>query len=388
MIAPGADRPVAADVATHAVRPPAPAEAVTTVALAPAPRENLDSRASMRFDLFLFSAAATVLITRTYLEATGYPQVGGKLHIAHVLWGGLLLGAAVLILLVALGSAVKFWASLIGGVGFGLFIDEVGKFLTKDVDYFFKPAIAIIYAVFISAYVIGRELLARRRPTPARIEAIAAQAVADHALGQLTDRRRDAVRQLLAKHTDTPSAGLLSQLLDGPDRPRRAGIEEWFAAVGRWWQRVVVAAARRRWVRGIVWTILIVQSASALLTSALLVWGVIADDDIASISTGEIINFIGSIVQALLITIGLVLIRRKHRLAGLRTIRAGLFITLTFTLVIEFGEEQLGALVSFGIVSVMYLVIGALSRIELPERVSRRQRRQQRRAVMTPLPAE
>ena len=53
-----------------------------------------DSRASIRFDTFLFAAAATVLITRTYLKLTGYPQVGGhsQLHVAHVLWGGLLLG--------------------------------------------------------------------------------------------------------------------------------------------------------------------------------------------------------------------------------------------------------------------------------------------------------
>jgi hypothetical protein len=35
------------------------------------------------------SFAATVVITRFYLELTGYPQIGsGELHIAHLLWGG------------------------------------------------------------------------------------------------------------------------------------------------------------------------------------------------------------------------------------------------------------------------------------------------------------
>ena len=41
-------------------------------------------------DTFLVSAVATLLIIRIFLEATGYPQLGGNgLHIAHVLWGGL-----------------------------------------------------------------------------------------------------------------------------------------------------------------------------------------------------------------------------------------------------------------------------------------------------------
>ncbi len=47
-------------------------------------------------------------------------------------------------------------------MGFGLFIDEVGKFVTEDVNYFFRPAVAIIYAVLIYSYVVGRELISRR----------------------------------------------------------------------------------------------------------------------------------------------------------------------------------------------------------------------------------
>ncbi len=38
----------------------------------------------------------TVIATRVYLELTGYPQLGNSvLHIAHALWGGLLLIIAV-----------------------------------------------------------------------------------------------------------------------------------------------------------------------------------------------------------------------------------------------------------------------------------------------------
>ena len=43
-------------------------------------------------------AIATILITRLYLQLTGYPQVGGgDLHIAHALYGGALMMLALLI---------------------------------------------------------------------------------------------------------------------------------------------------------------------------------------------------------------------------------------------------------------------------------------------------
>lgn len=56
----------------------------------------------------------------------------GDFHIAHVLWGGLLGAvAAVLLLFIWRGPNVICVGSLLAGIGFGLFIDEVGKFITS-----------------------------------------------------------------------------------------------------------------------------------------------------------------------------------------------------------------------------------------------------------------
>ena len=101
----------------------------------------------------LASAVASVLATRLSLELTGYPQLGNDtLHIAHVLWGGLLMLVAGRLSLASYGSGIRRLSAAVLGVGFGLFVDEIGKFITRDHDYFFRPAAALIYISFVLLY--------------------------------------------------------------------------------------------------------------------------------------------------------------------------------------------------------------------------------------------
>lgn len=105
--------------------------------------------------LMLISFAVSVLGTRLFLVLTGYPQIGNDtLHIAHALWGGLLLFIASLLPLLFDNRHVYTWSAVLSGVGTGLFIDEVGKFITQDNDYFFPAAAPIIYAVFLITVLI------------------------------------------------------------------------------------------------------------------------------------------------------------------------------------------------------------------------------------------
>ena len=114
--------------------------------------------------LTLLSFAASVAGTRLFLEITGYPQLGGGgIHIAHVLWGGMLLFAASLLPLILANRWVYPLTALIAGTGVGLFIDEVGKFITSNNDYFFPAAAPIIYAFFLVIVLIYARI---RRPPP------------------------------------------------------------------------------------------------------------------------------------------------------------------------------------------------------------------------------
>ncbi len=172
-------------------------------------------RARDQLELFLLAAVTSLLGVRFYLHITGYPQIGsGGLHIAHMLWGGLLMLASIVIALSFLGARALRVAALLGGVGFGVFIDELGKFITHNNDYFYQPAIGLIYAVFIIIY-LSFNFLTRRQRLSSREYQLNALAELEEAIVQDMDETEKArVQSLLAQadHTDS-FTGQLEQLL-------------------------------------------------------------------------------------------------------------------------------------------------------------------------------
>ena len=123
-----------------------------------------DPRGSEHVLGFVLTTVATIVVTRAYLQLTGFPQVGGEtLHIAHVLWGGLFMALAMVLVLSFAGPVVRPPAAFLGGIGFGLFIDEVGKFLTQDNDYFFQPAPMIMYLTLVVLIILADVLHALDR---------------------------------------------------------------------------------------------------------------------------------------------------------------------------------------------------------------------------------
>ena len=107
------------------------------------------------------AAIVTVHGVRFLLEVAGYPRLGGGgLHVAHLLWGGLLMLAGTSLMFLFLDRRVQYAAAVVSGVGFGLFIDELGKFVTADNNYFFRPAIALIYLVFVCLFLVLRSVSA------------------------------------------------------------------------------------------------------------------------------------------------------------------------------------------------------------------------------------
>lgn len=127
------------------------------------------SRADRDFLIMLLGFGISVVATRLFLEATGYPQVGNSvLHIAHAVWGGLLQFIAICILLVYANRWRYPLSAAIGGVGVGLFIDEIGKFITQSNDYFFPFAAPIIYASLVLVALLYLHMRRSRPSQPVR----------------------------------------------------------------------------------------------------------------------------------------------------------------------------------------------------------------------------
>ncbi|PZR51996.1 hypothetical protein DNL40_14085 [Xylanimonas oleitrophica] len=214
-----------------------------------------DTAAVRHLVTFLVVTVATVLLTRGFLALAGYPQVGGAgLHVAHVLWGGLLLAVAVVVLLSYVGPAVRSLGAVLAGVGFGLFVDEIGKFVTADNDYFYGPTAALIYAVLVVLVLLVEAMHGRRRHHRAEYLAVAADRAAAGLAGGLTDAGRAEVLVLLQRGGDEPGAAELRRLVDAiphddvtvPDPVRGLVLraDRWLrAAVRLRWAGVVVVAA-------------------------------------------------------------------------------------------------------------------------------------------------
>ncbi len=170
-------------------------------------------------EMFLVASAASVLGIRGFLAAAGYPQIGGGgLHIAHMLWGGLFMLLALLLLFSSLGQISLRLSAILGGIGFGTFIDELGKFITSDHNYFFSPTIGLIYIIFIAIFLVMRALVRRR--------AVSHNAALANALNRLEligsrpigrSKRNEILALLRNAHADDPLARTLREYIDSAD---------------------------------------------------------------------------------------------------------------------------------------------------------------------------
>jgi|GEM_PF-247225 len=180
-----------------------------------------DPQAVPHLTAMLVAAVSTVLLVRGGLALAGYPQVGGGgLHIAHVLWGGLLMIIGLVLLLSFVGPVIRPVASVLAGIGIGLFIDEVGKFVTSDNNYFYRPATAIMYVVLVGLVLLVHALHGRRPHHPSEHLAGAVDQAVAGVVGGFTERRRAAVRRQLHRSGQAPGRPEATALIRAvPDDP-------------------------------------------------------------------------------------------------------------------------------------------------------------------------
>lgn len=164
---------------------------------------------------FLVSAVVSIFVIRLYLKLAGYPQIGsGDFHIAHMLFGGFFMMAALIILLSFLSKAASNAASILGGIGFGMFIDELGKFITSNNDYFFQPSIALIYIIFVLVYLISKFIPNYRQISQKEYLVNAIEMIKESAINDFDIEEKQQAKLYLRKcDQDNPTVDSLNKLL-------------------------------------------------------------------------------------------------------------------------------------------------------------------------------
>ncbi|MFI2708800.1 hypothetical protein ACH495_01530 [Micromonospora sp. NPDC018662] len=304
------------------------------------PTRAIDAAAYLQ--AFVLSGVVTVLAVRAYLQATNYPQLGGGgLHIAHVLWGGLLLVVGLGIALVFLGGGPRTAGAVVGGVGFGLFIDEVGKFVTARTDYFYAPAAAIIYVAFallvlLTQAVRGRT--GRARLTPAERTANALDLVLSGLPGGLTDRRRIAVLRLV-QGTGPATEAALVQLLDAVPRREPPPVHLWQRGA-EWARRLAAWAVGRRWL---VWPVVVWLVVEPVVTVVAVVLDGVTGALDQEREWGAVLGVTATALVTAVLSLRAAWLLRRDRTEAFRLFKLALLVDLLFGQVFNFTVNQFGA---------------------------------------------
>lgn len=331
-------------------------------------------------EIFLVSAVASILTIRFFLRISGYPTLGGEsLHIAHMLWGGLLMLVAMILLLSFLGRHASRAAALIGGIGFGTFIDEVGKFVTHDNDYFFQPAISVIYGIFILTFLSARALHGR---SYTRTEYLlnALHELEEVALRDLDEYElRRALRYLERSDPDHPLVPVITELLShvelvpvpspGPLSRLRGWLRDRYRSVTQ----------RRAFAVGLV----VFFAGQFLLRLAhvvflLLGWRFEFGDlsgagwwsRVAGVETS--LGFVDwaqlctSLLSGVFVGWGIALLTRS-RLAAYGMFKRSLLVTIFLTQVLMFYEQELSALVGLAFNILVLLALQVMMQREQEE---------------------
>ncbi len=277
-----------------------------------------DTDADEAFELLVFIAVATILAIRAFLALTGYPRLGGGgLHIAHMLWGGLFMLVAIVLLLVFWNPVMRRVAAGVAGVGFGFFIDELGKFVTDDNDYFFRPTAAALYLLFLGLLGFARWLRSGIRHDEEEV------------------RVNATLRTMLAAH--------------------RLGVGPLGPALAR--TRLVVAGAYVRLVRKpgfagalTLWFLFIA------LTNLVSVLGVVVVARIRGVGAW-MIQGLGALLEGVFAWVGGWLLLRKRRLSAYRWFQRSLLVSLLVVQVVHFYTNQFWALSGVAVNVLLYLAL-------------------------------
>lgn len=318
---------------------------------------------------FFVSAVVAILSIRFFLTLAGFPQVGGRgLHIAHLLWGGLFMLIAVILLLAFLGRRNQHAAAVLGGIGFGTFIDELGKFITSDNNYFFQPAIALIYTIFVLLFLVFRRLERPKSYTPAELLANALDEVKEIVLHRNSAGHDPAISAFLQSDSaHNPLSGALAQALQHADE-QTAQQQTRVTRAAQSIRDAFTRLAGSPWLNAALLLVFVAHTLFTLGAALLSIAAMPAHDRLGRGDFVHVALVASNAVVVVLLLIGLLVLARS-RVSAYHWFKRAIFISLVVTQVLQFYLVQLVGIIGVGI---DVLVLSALNGLLAAERAKAR----------------
>ena len=285
---------------------------------------------------FMVSSLLAILGIRVFLKLTNYPRLGGEtLHISHMLWGGLLMFTALIILLTFINTGAKRIATNIGGLGFGGFIDELGKFITRDNNYFFEPTIVLLYIIFVLLFLLARMVEKHQVYTQKEYLMNALEMLEEAVLGDMNKDEKKLTNDLLRKSDpDDPVVIGLKALMKNIDAvPMK---ESAFRRIRRIPRSIYHNLIQSHWfIRILVWffvgkSILSLFSIPTLFIFLQTNINLLSQKRIAELSFAQSGEVIFSTLSSMFVLLGVGLIGRS-RLHAYQMFKRSVLVTIFFT---------------------------------------------------------
>jgi len=291
---------------------------------------------------FLVSAVSSIFVVRFFLFLFDYPQIGGNgLHLAHIFWGGLLMMIGIVISLNFITKHARYLASIIGGIGFGIFIDELGKIITSDNNYFFQPTVALIYIIFISLYLIFKRISKYQSVSETEYLINALEFSKEAIVNDLNPDEKKLALNYLKNVQNSNMSDLFSKILEqaeiiSPKKPNF--ISELYVFMKNLYKELI----QKKWFAKFVFVIFFLQASNIIGNTFLLY---ISKTSLLSEypTFPRLAELISSVVASIITFVGIIRFR-KNRLLSYQIFKYSVLVSIFLTQFFAFYTEQFLAL--------------------------------------------
>lgn len=337
-------------------------------------------RADETLLIIMVTAVTSVLVARAFVNVTNNWQLGrGNWHLAHVLWGGLAMFVGGLVPMLFHGSKTRTISGLFFGVGVGLFVDEIGKFITKDNNYFFQPAILFIYGFFVALFLFYRYLGRFNQKDPRSLLYQILGQMEEIAEGDLEINEKKKLLKKI-KQVGRRSSGELQNFslkLGMLVKGLPASVDKKELKLMIWIKNLKRFSYYRIFKKKVVLYALLLLAVGDIITSLVTVqqvlWWRHSGGSLAMFVETEVLyprfdsymvggKIISDAVASLLFLVGIVWVSRRRFRRGLLFFQNGLLVNIFFAAIFNFYFEQFSAVIGLGINIALLLGITRLRR--------------------------